>query len=343
MSGRGCRRLFEKGTLRTVLLAVFVVSGGVFTAAGDVILGGMKQEALLPLPDAPQLDPGRVELGKRLFHDKLLSKRREVSCSSCHDLATGGTIHAARTIGYEGKMHAFNAPTIFNVGNNYRLGWRGKFTSLVSQNDAIIHDSNLLAMDWPTLLSRLNSDRSYADAFSLRYGGAAERENVLDALVSYQRSLATPDAPFDRFLKGDKKAITPLQKHGLKLFTEYGCVSCHQGSNIGGNMFQIFGVFGEPGAETFPTPEDLDARLDAADRNVDVFRVPSLRNVALTAPYFHDGRTATLRDAIAIMGRSQLGRRLTESDVDALEAFLNSLTGVYSGKKLTQPNTEESR
>ncbi len=108
-------------------------------------------------------------------------------------------------------------------------------------------------------------------------------------------------------------------------------------------MFQIFGVFGDPGAENFPTPEDLDARLDRADRDVDVFRVPSLRNVALTAPYFHDGRTATLREAIAIMGRSQLGRRLTVGDVDALEAFLNSLTGVYSGKELTQPDVEESR
>ncbi len=335
--------MIEKGIRCLALMTVWLVTCGSPTASGDEVPREVPQEALLPLPDAPKLDPGRVELGKRLFHDTILSKRREVSCSSCHNLATGGTIHAARTVGYLGKMHAFNAPTIFNVGNNYRLGWRGKFTSLISQNDAIIHDPNLMAMEWPILLSRLNGDHSYADAFSLRYGEAAERDNVLDALVSYQRSLATPDAPFDRFLKGDRDAITPLQKHGLKLFTDYGCVSCHQGSNIGGNMFQIFGVFGEPGAENFPTPEELDTRLDRADQDEDVFRVPSLRNVALTAPYFHDGRTADLRDAIAIMGRSQLGRRLSESDVDALEAFLNSLTGVYSGKELSRPITEELR
>lgn len=343
MSSARPRTLFKKGDPRTVLLAVLVFSGSLLTTAGEVLTGMAKQEALLPLPDPPKLDPSHVELGGRLFHDKLLSKRWEVSCSSCHNLATGGTIRAARTVGYQGKMHAFNAPTIFNVGNNYRLGWRGKFTSLVSQSDSILHDSNLMAMDWPTLLSRLNSDRSYSEAFSRAYGGAAERDNVLDALVSYQKSLATPDAPFDRFLKGDKNAITQLQKSGLKLFTEYGCVSCHQGSNIGGNMFQIFGVFGEPRAETFPTPEDLDARLDRADQDVDVFRVPSLRNVALTAPYFHDGRTQSLRDAIAVMGRSQLGRQLSESDIEALEAFLNSLTGVYGGKELAQPNAKHSR
>lgn len=334
---------FAKGSGGAVIVALCIWAGWPALAAEDILFEKTSQDALLPLPEVPVLEPGKVALGQRLFHDKILSKRWEVSCSSCHNLAKGGTIHAARTVGYQGKMHAFNAPTIFNVGNNYRLGWRGNFTSLIDQNDTILHDSNLMAMDWTTLLSRLNSDRSYSAAFSLRYGKAADRDSVLDALINYQKSLATPDAPFDRFLKGDEDALSQIQKDGLKLFKDYGCVSCHQGSNIGGNMFQIFGVFGEPDSSDFPTPEDLDKRLELADQETEIFRVPSLRNVALTAPYFHDGRTATLREAIAVMGKSQLGRRLDESDVHALEAFLNSLTGVYRGNELARPLAEEFR
>jgi cytochrome c peroxidase len=236
------------------------------------------------------LDPAKVTLGKRLFHDPILSGAGGLSCSSCHDLSTGGSIRVPRSIGYDARVHAFNAPTIFNVGNNYRLGWRGRFTSLFAQNEAVLLDPALMAAEWPTLLSRLTRNETYLAAFRQHFGGAPRRESVLDALVQFQMSLATPNAPFDRFLSGDSGALSTAEKRGLKLFMEYGCVSCHQGANIGGNMFQIFGVFGPPDAEAMPTPGELDARLQLPDSEEDVFRVPSLRNVEVTAPYFHDGR-----------------------------------------------------
>ncbi|MDO5898356.1 cytochrome-c peroxidase [Agrobacterium sp. Azo12] len=301
------------------------------------------QEALAPLPPPPVLDPSKISLGRRLFHDPVLSGQNAMSCSTCHNLQTGGTIRLSRTVGYQGKVHQFNAPTIFNVGNNYRLGWRGRFTSLPVQNETILHDPNLMAIEWPDLLSRLNGQKSYIEVFAAQYGRQADRENVLDALVAYQLSLVTPDSSFDQYLEGNQQALSPIQKQGLKLFMEYGCVSCHQGSNIGGNMFQIFGVFGDPDARSLHEPEDLEKRLQRHDKEENVFRVPSLRNVEVTAPYFHDGRTETLREAIAIMGESQLGRQLNDEDIAALEAFLKSLTGVYNGKRLSTAVTDESR
>lgn len=330
-----------------LLVAMISIAGaigvGALPALGEPVLQGERGGLLLPLPDPPLLNSRRVALGERLFHDKLLSKRRMFSCSSCHDLSAGGTIHVARTVGYQGEQHLFNAPTIFNVGNNYRLGWRGKFTDLATQNEAVIQDRNLMAMDWPSLLSRLNAEHSYITEFIAVYGRPPDRRSVLDALVNYQKSLITPDAPFDRYLKGDEEALSALEKRGLDLFVEYGCASCHQGSNIGGNMFQIFGVFGEPGADVMPTPDELERHLQRADRGQDVYRVPSLRNVALTAPYFHDGRTETLREAISIMGLSQLGRPLSSRDLDALEAFLGSLTGVYNVEQASKPVPEATR
>lgn len=336
-----CRR--SMSTFTTVRLAVFTVIlfSGTHGFTDDLIYYSGHQSALASLPAPPILDPGKVSIGGRLFHDPVLSKQKALSCSTCHSLETGGTVRIPKTVGYQGKTHEFNAPTIFNVGNNYRLGWRGKFTSLFVQNENILHDPNLMAIDWPTLLSRLNEDRTYDAVFRAQYGKAADRENVLDALVNYQQSLSTPDSAFDRYIKGDQDALSQVQKSGLRLFLDYGCVSCHQGSNIGGNMFQIFGVFGEPGAKILPTPDELDKRMQSYDREENVFRVPSLRNVEITAPYFHDGRTETLGEAIAIMGMSQLGRRLSDEDIAALEAFLKSLTGVYDGKHLSTAVTKE--
>lgn len=299
--------------------------------------------ALSALSPPTGLDPAKVALGKRLFHDPILSGAGGLSCSSCHDLSTGGTIRVPRSIGYDGRVHAFNVPTIFNVGNNYRLGWWGWFTSLFAQNEAVLLDPTLMAAEWPTLLSRLTRNETYLAAFRQHFRGAPRRESVLEALVQFQMSLATPNAPFDRFLSGDSGALSSAEKRGLKLFMDYGCVSCHQGANIGGNMFQIFGVFGPPDAEAMPTPAELDARLQLPVSEEDVFRVPSLRNVEVTAPYFHDGRTETLREAISVMGRSQLGRELAEDDIEALEAFLKSLTGEYDGKRLSTVVTEAAR
>lgn len=332
------------------------LAASALAVSGSVSLGGpasvtgehlpetaVQPSALSPLPPPASLDPGKVLLGERLFHDPVLSGESRLSCSTCHNLKTGGTVRVPRTIGYKGKVHAFNAPTIFNVGTNYRLGWRGRFTSLRVQNETVLADPNLMAADWSTVLSRLTQDETYLSAFRQRYGALPSRDNVLDALVTFQMSLATPNAPFDRFLNGDQGALAADARRGLKLFEDYGCVSCHQGANVGGNMFQIFGVFGPPDGKLVQPPSDLDRRLSMPDEGADIFRVPSLRNVEVTAPYFHDGSVATLGEAIAVMGRSQLGRQLSQNDIADLEAFLKSLTGEYDGKRLSTVVTEPAR
>lgn len=304
---------------------------GTELAPGAAIGSG---EPVAPLPPVPELDKAKIRLGGRLFHDPILSKRQTLSCSSCHDLSTGGTVRLQRTIGYDGRMHAFNAPTIFNVGNNYRLGWRGKYTSLTIQNENVLLDRNLMANDWQTLVPRLTADVYYRTRFRMVYGTTPSRDNILDALVTFQQSLTTPNAAFDRFLEGDTDAITAKQQYGYRLFKTYGCVSCHQGSNIGGNMFQIFGVFADPTTSQPATAEPPPSPLDYAEGDWETFRVPSLRNVEVTAPYFHDGRAWTLHEAVSIMGISQLGRDLDENEIEAIVSFLESLTGDYNGKRL---------
>lgn len=296
------------------------------------------QEPLAPLSAAPQFSPSKVKLGERLFNDPALSGKERFACRSCHDLKGGGTINMARTVGYEGRIHRFNAPTVFNVGNNYRLGWRGEFTSLEQQNEAVLLDENLMAANWKTLLLRLKTNAPYVREFKIAFGRLPDRPAVLEALAMFQRSLVTPNAPFDRYLNGDTDALSKAQVEGYHLFKRYGCASCHQGSNIGGNMFQKFGVFTAPDASQTDGGEEGDLgrwTITGAHRDRGVFRVPSLRNVDVTPPYFHDGRVETLAEAVVIMAQSQLGQDLPPADVSSIVAFLKALTGEYNGQKLS--------
>ncbi|MCB4769729.1 c-type cytochrome [Ancylobacter sp. Lp-2] len=289
------------------------------------------------------LDPKKVALGERLFADPILSSQQRLSCASCHDLAHGGANPMKRTVGYEGRTHRFNAPTIFNVGNNYRLGWRGGFTSLEEQNENVLLDPNLMAATWPMVLSRLEASPTYALMFAGAFGRPPDRAAVLDALATYQRSLVTPNSAFDRYLAGDRSALGDDALRGYQLFRDYGCAACHQGSNLGGNMFQKFGIYAPPPRADPDNDGDLGRfTLTGKEEDKGVFRVPSLRNVAVTAPYFHDGRAPTLPDAIAIMGASQLGRRLSPADIHSLVAFLETLTGEYNGRTLeAQPALDD--
>jgi cytochrome c peroxidase len=317
-----------------VTIAFLLVAGTSYVLPSQTTL--RTQEPISPLEPAPALDERKVQLGAELFVDPILSGKNQLSCSACHDLKTGGTARMRRTVGYSGRVHRYNAPTIFNVANNYRLGWRGNFTSLEKQNETVLLDPDLMASEWPSLLQKLLHSR-YASRFQDAYHEEPSRTNVLDALVTYQKSLATPDSRFDRYLRGDVSILTPQEMQGYELFKALGCVSCHQGSNIGGNLFQVFGIFSRPQPNTDPGYDGDLGRytITHADGDKGVFRVPSLRNVALTAPYFHDGRAATLPEAVDLMARSQLGEEIQKADIDAIVSFLNSLTGEYKGVPLT--------
>ncbi|WP_230534203.1 cytochrome-c peroxidase, partial [Microvirga roseola] len=298
-----------------------------------------------PLDISAPLDPEKVALGRMLFSDPILSSRQMISCSSCHDLNEGGTVRLPRTVGYDGKEHRFNAPTIFNVAKNYLLGWRGEFKSLEALNEKVLLDVNLMAADWAILEARLSSSPIYSQWFNRIYGHGPDRVSLLDALVTFQRSLITPNARFDTYLRGDSSALRPAELEGLHLFMSYGCASCHQGMNLGGNMMQKFGIF--------PPTSQLDAVIVPSEGKSPIghgwdeslFRVPSLRNVAVTGPYFHDGRVESLSEAVSIMGQRQLGRTLSSPEIEAIVAFLNTLTGEYDGRKLhaTAPATANNR
>ena len=238
--------------------------------------------------------------------------------------------------GADGELLNFNAPTIFNLALNFRLNWRGNFRTLEEQNEAVLLNPDLMNTTWEELLPKLRADEAYEEAFAKVYGSEPAPAHVLDALAAFQRSLVTPDARFDRFLRGERDAITPQEERGYQLFKDYGCVACHQGVNVGGNLFQRFGIFHDPFAHLPVRTADL-GRFTLTGKADDrfVFRVPSLRNVAVTAPYFHDGRARTLEQAIEEMARSQLGRVLTGQEIGLIAGFLRTLTGEYRGRPLS--------
>jgi cytochrome c peroxidase len=280
------------------------------------------------------LDPARVELGRKLFEERGLSGNRTLSCSSCHDLGNGGADHLALSLGVTGDPVAVNTPTVYNASLNFRQFWDGRATTLEEQIDGPLLNPREMGSSWAGALTAVRSNPQLAKGFDQSYAGDVSVENVKDALATFERSLVTPDAPFDQFLTGQLDAISGEARHGFELFTSYGCSSCHQGRGVGGNMFQKLGVmadyFADRGHETAADQGRFNVTRDEADRHV--FKVPSLRNVARTAPYLHDGSLATLDETVRVMARYQLGRDLAPGDAVALVAFLNSLTGVYAGR-----------
>jgi cytochrome c peroxidase len=275
------------------------------------------QEPITPIPLSLALDPPRVALGERLFHDVRLSHDNTRTCTTCHPLQRGGMDGRPRAITANGPLHPRNTPTIFNVGLNAAFNWDGIANTLEAHAEIDLLHPSLMHTTWPELLAKLQADADYVTRFTTAYAEGLTPANVLDALASFERSLLTPNARFDRYLRGEKDALTAPEQQGYRLFKSYGCVACHQGMNIGGNMYQKFGIFAAPGGMDSPgAVVDLGRYVvTQVPRDREVFRVPSLRNVAVTAPYFHDGRAPTLEGAVETMARVQLGRTLTPEEI----------------------------
>lgn len=288
-------------------------------------------EPITPLPLSVALDPKRVALGERLFNDVRLSRDNTKSCATCHPLEQGGMDGRRRATSANDSQPARNTPTIFNVGFNASFNWDGIADTLEDQAEIVLLSPRLMNETWPELLVKLRADADYVSRFNDAYREGLTRANVLSALADFQRSLLTPNARFDRYLRGEPHALTEAEQQGYGLFKSYGCVACHQGMNIGGNMYQKFGVFAEAGGAEIPV--DLGRYVvTKAPRDREVFRVPSLRNVAATGPYFHDGRAPTLEEAVTTMVRVQLGRTLTSDEIRLIVQFLHTLTGEYQGR-----------
>jgi cytochrome c peroxidase len=289
------------------------------------------QEPITPIPLDLKLDARKVALGRRLFHDPRLSHDNTISCAHCHNLANGGADGLPRPVGIGGKVGEINTLTVFNSGFNFRLFWDGRAATLEEQMDGPMMNPDEQGSTMPEIIAKLNKDEAYRHDFADIYHEDIEPQNIKNAIATFERSLTTPNSKFDRYLRGDKSALDKDELAGYQLFKNLGCISCHQGMNVGGNMYEKLGLVNDYFKARGNVQEADYGRYNITKKEDDryEFRVPSLRNVALTAPYFHDGSAPTLEQAVATMAKFQLGVTLPQDDVAKVVKFLNTLTGVY--------------
>jgi len=319
---RALKPLFRIVPIVAGCLALLFVIGVTVGAAPESPIPDLQdpaaQEPMAPIPPAPAADPLKLALGERLFADPRLSHDGTLTYSSCHDVHSNGADSKRLRTARDGSVMTFNIPTVFNAALSFRLNWEGNVRTLEDQSESSLENAANLATNANEVLKKLDADPEMVRQFSQAYGGPPDRTSLLDAIATFERSLLTPGSRFDRWLSGDFVALSPEEQEGYQLFKSLGCVSCHQGVNIGGNLFERQGIF-HPLAS--PPPE--------------IVRVPSLRNVATTPPYFHDGSAPTLEEAVRRMGNAQLDQTLSDAQIKAIVAFLDTLTGTYRGAPVT--------
>lgn len=271
----------------------------------------------------------KIDLGKALFFDPRLSASGVFSCNSCHNLATGGDDNLETSIGHGWQKGPRNSPTALNAVFNDAQFWDGRAEDLKAQAKGPIQAGVEMANTPVQVVETLKSMPKYVEWFQAAFPGEADPvtfDNMAKAIEAFEATLITP-APFDAYLNGDEAAMTAEQKQGLVLFMDKGCASCHSGINLGGNGYYPFGLIEKPGAEVLPENDKGRFAVTATADDSYVFRAAPLRNVTLTAPYFHSGKVWNLRQAVAIMGTSQLGEDMSDDDVERIVAFLGSLEG----------------
>ncbi len=283
----------------------------------------------IPALEDNKITEDKIELGKALFFDPRMSASGVFSCNSCHNLATGGDDNMPVSIGHGWQKGPRNSPTVLNAVFNEAQFWDGRADDLAEQAKGPVQAGVEMANTPENVIATLNSMPQYQDWFKASFPDQADPvtfDNFAKAIEAYEATLITP-APFDAFLNGDDNAMTEEQKEGLAVFMDKGCASCHNGVNLGGNGYYPFGLVEKPGADVLP-PDDRGRYqvTETADDSY-VFRASPLRNIELTAPYFHSGKVWDLEVAVAIMGTSQLGTELTEPEIDSIVAFLGALTG----------------
>jgi cytochrome c peroxidase len=288
------------------------------------------KNAFAPLPENAAtaeypLTPERVALGKKLYFDTRLSINNKLSCNSCHNLATFGVDNEPTSPGHEGKRGGRNSPTAFNAALHVAQFWDGRAKDVEAQALGPILNPGEMGMPSEVeVMKRLSADPKTVEEFKAAFPGEATPltyANIGKAIGAFERTLITPSR-FDAFLKGDEKALTPAEKAGGKLFVQTGCTACHMGATMGGQMYQKLGL-----VKDYPTKDMGRFEVTKNEADKKFFKVPSLRNVAKTGPYYHDGSIKTLEEAVSKMGEYQLGKQLSKEEVDSIVTFLGSLTG----------------
>jgi cytochrome c peroxidase len=293
------------------------------------------QELFKPLPSTVpavrgnRITPEKIALGKALFFDPRMSASGVFSCNSCHNVGTGGDDNLETSIGHGWQKGTRNSPTVFNAVFNIAQFWDGRAEDLKAQAKGPVQAGVEMANTPGKVVATLKSMPQYVEWFEAAFPDEADPvtfDNFAKAIEAFEATLVTP-APFDAFLNGDDEAMTVEFRQGLQIFMDKGCASCHNGINVGGEGYYPFGLIEKPGADVLPeNDKGRFAVTNTADDSY-VFRAGPLRNIALTAPYFHSGKVWDLKQAVAIMGTSQLGETLEAKDVDLIVAFLESLTG----------------
>lgn len=282
-------------------------------------------EPIKPIQAAAVADPALVELGKKLFFDPRLSKSGFISCNSCHNLSMGGSDNLKTSIGHNWQKGPINAPTVLNSSLNVAQFWDGRALTLQDQAGGPIANPGEMAFTHTLAITLLESIPGYVGEFKAVFkNDKITIDEVTKAVAAFEETLVTPNSRFDKWLTGDKKALTADEQAGYELFKDSGCTGCHNGAAAGGNTFQKMGVF-EPYKSTSPAEGRVAVTKEEADRFN--FKVPTLRNVEMTYPYFHDGEAATLTQAVDVMGRIQLGKKFSDGENARIVAFLKTLTG----------------
>jgi cytochrome c peroxidase len=282
-------------------------------------------EPIEPIQPVKEINLAQVELGKKLYFDPRLSKSGFISCNSCHNLSMGGTDNLKTSIGHNWQQGPISAPTVLNSSMNIAQFWDGRAADLKAQAGGPIANPGEMALTHTLALNVLESIPQYVTEFKLVFGETTINiDQVTQAIAEFEKTLVTPNSRFDQWLLGDADALTPDELSGYDLFKSAGCVACHSGAAVGGASFQKMGLISA--YETKNTAEGLIG-VTGEDADRFKFKVPTLRNVELTYPYFHDGEAATLTEAVDVMGRLQLGREFAQEENANIVAFLKTLTG----------------
>jgi len=289
-----------------------------------------------PIPQDPPALPGnpasaeKVTLGKALYFDPRLSASQTISCNSCHGVGMGGVDMVETSTGHRGLKGLRNSPTVLNAVFNFVQFWDGRSPDLEDQAGGPMINPVEMASTHENVVKTLQSIPGYAPMFAAAFPDQNEPiniDNVKKAIAVFEASLITPNAPFDLYLAGDEESLSAEQKEGLQLFMDNGCTACHSGRNIGGQMYSAFGMVEDPSEDVYPSVDKGRYDITGDDMDLNVFKVPTLRNIVLTLPYFHAGTVWDLGEAVDIMARSQMGIELSEQEIDRIVAFLGSLTG----------------
>lgn len=307
-----------------------------------------KNEPVRPIPDSVAVDARKVALGEALYHDTRLSGDGTISCATCHGINTAGVDNKQYSEGIKGQFGGVNAPTSFNACFNFVQFWDGRAATLADQAAGPpLNPVEMGSASFDEIAARLNADAAFAAKFKTVYPEGLNEKTITDAIAEYEKTLITPNSPFDRYLKGDKQALTAEQVEGYALFKEYNCATCHAGVNMGGLSYELMGKRAdyfkdrEINAKSGLTDADNGRWAQTkVERDRYRFKTPTLRNVALTWPYYHDGSVPTLDKAIDMMARYQVGREMPAADVKKVQHFLEALTGQYKGQTLKNDNKQ---